>query len=379
MLGVFFTNDKVLFIKKNFESIEKSVKELLHGWSWRGLTMIGRIQVIKSFAIPKILYRATLIACDKDSIQKLNSILFSFVWKGKDKVKRVALINPIEKGGLSMPDLNSMITTQRVVCIKRYLDPYPAGWKMFLDSYLKNVGGKFLFHCNFDYKKLSITVPYFYKECLISWSSLTENNPSTFEEIVNEVLWNNKNVCIENKSVFSKRLTECGFYKVGDLFDTTGEFVLGGESRRLSISPVDVFLLFSIYNSFPLTWRNILNLNRNLISIHTKQLNPTIFHLYINNEEYNLEKVKSKTLYRILVSKIAKNPTSVKRYEEIYNNDCFQLNWKAIFLLPIQITLSTKLREFQYKILNRIMYTNDMLYKFKKVESPFVLLVQNGF
>ena len=32
--------------------------------------------------------------------------------------------------------------------------------------------------------------------------------------------------------------------------------------------------------------------------------------------------------------------------------------------------MDTKLREFQYKILNRILYTNKMLFKFKKVDSP---------
>jgi len=53
-------------------------------------------------------------------IKKINSLLFYFVWKGKDKVKQTAFVNPIEKGGLKMPDLNSMIGTQRLMCIKRY-------------------------------------------------------------------------------------------------------------------------------------------------------------------------------------------------------------------------------------------------------------------
>ena len=48
----------------------------------------------------------------------------------------------------------------------------------------------------------------------------------------------------------------------------------------------------------------------------------------------------------------------------------YQFNWKEIFLTPIEITSNTKLREFQFKILNRILYTNNMLYKFKKVQSP---------
>ena len=45
--------------------------------------------------------------------------------------------------------------------------------------------------------------------------------------------------------------------------------------------------------------------------------------------------------------------------------------------MHFRATLSTKLREFQYKILNRILYTNDMLFKFKKIESPLCYLCEN--
>ena len=51
ILGVHFTFNHALVYKLNFESIEKSL-----GWSWRGLTLLGKILVIKSFAIPKILF-----------------------------------------------------------------------------------------------------------------------------------------------------------------------------------------------------------------------------------------------------------------------------------------------------------------------------------
>ena len=105
ILGVRFTYNQNLFYKMNFETIEKSLRESLKGWSWRGLTLLGRIQVIKSFAIPKLLYRASLISTKKDFIKIINNLLYSFVWKGKDKVKRNALINSFEKGGLKMPDM----------------------------------------------------------------------------------------------------------------------------------------------------------------------------------------------------------------------------------------------------------------------------------
>ena len=48
--------------------------------------------------------------------------------------------------------------------------------------------------------------------------------------------------------------------------------------------------------------------------------------------------------------------------------------WKEekvlVDLLSFKTTLDTKLREFQYKILIRILYTNNMPFKFKKVNYP---------
>ena len=144
ILGVYFTLNHSLFYKLNFESIEKSLRGLLKCWSWRGLTLLGKIQVIKSFAIPKILYSVALISNKKEFIKKINTLLYSFVWKGKDEVKRTAFINPIDKGGVKMPNIESMISAQRIICIKRYLSTDPAGWKIFLNFYLKKVGGIFV-------------------------------------------------------------------------------------------------------------------------------------------------------------------------------------------------------------------------------------------
>ena len=59
----------------NFETIEKSLRESLKGWNWRGLTLLGKMQVNKSFAIPKILYRASLFSANKDFMKKINNLL----------------------------------------------------------------------------------------------------------------------------------------------------------------------------------------------------------------------------------------------------------------------------------------------------------------
>ena len=221
----------------------------------------------------KILYRASLISTKKDFIKIINNLLYSFVWKGMDKVKRNALINSFEKGGLKMPDIESMVKAQRVLCIKKFLETYAAGWKVFLGFYLEKVGGKFLFHCNFDFKKFPIALPDFYKECISTWSSLSEDNPSSLSEIVNQVLWNNRFICIDSRSVYSEKLLDSGLIKIGNLYDENGEFKLDKEPWRSSLSPVDHFLIFRLLNAFPQEWRKELKLNRASIYRNTQHQN----------------------------------------------------------------------------------------------------------
>ena len=48
----------------------------------------------------------------------------------------------------------------------------------------------------------------------------------------------------------------------------------------------------------------------------------------------------------------------------------FKPDWKSIYLLPRRVTLDTNLRMFQYKLLNNVLYLNNMLFRFKKVDSP---------
>ena len=61
----------------------------------------------------------------------------------------------------------------------------------------------------------------------------------------------------------------------------------------------------------------------------------------------------------------------MKKYDKVFNTDTVHLDWEKIYLLPSKGTLHTRLREFQYKILNRILYTNEMLFKMKKFDSPW--------
>ena len=58
------------------------------------------------------------------------------------------MISDYSDGGLKMPHLESTIKTQRIMCLKKFIENYHSPWKLILSNHLKNYGDKFLLHCN---------------------------------------------------------------------------------------------------------------------------------------------------------------------------------------------------------------------------------------
>ena len=105
ILGVYFGYDGKQGNDLNYRQTLKSIKKLMHMWKWRNLSILGKIQIVKTFSIPKLMFRASVISIPNELVKEVNSILYSFIWNGKDKVKRCVLISDIDKGGLKMLDI----------------------------------------------------------------------------------------------------------------------------------------------------------------------------------------------------------------------------------------------------------------------------------
>ena len=86
-----------------------SVKKLINIWSSRGLSIYGKVTIIKSLLIPKFVYVCSVLPTPKKLRQELDKLLFKFLWKGADKVKRVSVINEYEEGGLRTIDHEFMV------------------------------------------------------------------------------------------------------------------------------------------------------------------------------------------------------------------------------------------------------------------------------
>ena len=138
----------------------------------------------------------------KEIVKDLNQMIFKFLGKGTDKVTRLSTINECENGGLKMIDLEGMIKSLQLAWLKRIFQCNSGAWRSFLRFSLEPFGGLFLFHCNYDIKEILISSK-FYSELFQWWSEFRNVFDSRRE--CQYILWNNKEISVDNKPVFYKK------------------------------------------------------------------------------------------------------------------------------------------------------------------------------
>jgi hypothetical protein len=134
---------------------------------------------------------------------------------------------------------------------------------------------------------------------------------------------------------------------------------------QANLSPIQRFKLMSIADAIPPNWK--LTIKQSQQHYHPQIFNDTIF-VKMDGKDVDILKTTSKLLYKEFKSKKQTPPTAQKKLQHKYPE--LAVEWTKIYSLPFVVTIETKLREFQYKLLNDIIFTNEKLFRFKMIESP---------
>ena len=91
--------------------------------SFRNLTMIGKITIIKSLIISQLMYLLQCLPAPNQSyLRSIEKRLFMYLGNnGPDKMKRSVIIPPKCKGGLDMVHIPSLALAIKISWIKRLL------------------------------------------------------------------------------------------------------------------------------------------------------------------------------------------------------------------------------------------------------------------
>ena len=113
-------------IQSNLTDTIEDIEKLLNRWTFRNLTVYGRILVVKALALSKVTHLVQVIPNPSPtSILNLQRIINKFIWKGNAQKKVVvshAIAElPEKKGGLAVPNLQKFWDSLKLAWLTRLI------------------------------------------------------------------------------------------------------------------------------------------------------------------------------------------------------------------------------------------------------------------
>ena len=89
--------------------------------------------MIKTYALSKIVFPATMLPTNKEIIKHLVSVYHRFLWGKKSRIKRESLTNTFQRGRLNMPDIEKFFCSLRAGCVQ-LMSILKGKWKAGINS-----------------------------------------------------------------------------------------------------------------------------------------------------------------------------------------------------------------------------------------------------
>ena len=178
--------------------------------------MKGKVTILKLSIISQVSYLLSVLFVPDSILQKIDKLIFNFLWNGKTpKVRRDTIIGNINEGGMKMPDIFSIQKTSKISWIKRLSSEGNSKWKMLMLHMLS------LNKCILSHKIPDVLInkckSSFHKQLLECWSVLKNIKPIGDNEILNEYIFYNNNIKAGNTSLTPKMF---GLTDQSNVYDT---------------------------------------------------------------------------------------------------------------------------------------------------------------
>ena len=199
ILGIWFTNDlkecEVLNFSEKFLEIRALYKVCLK----RQITPLGRVAVLKSLILSKIIHLWMLLPNPLDNlVNELQKTVFQFVWNRKqDRISRKIAVRSIAKGGLGIPNIKTYINALKLIWIKK-LKTSEHKWKSIIKStypkvvWFEQLGSSLHFQ---EHK-----VNKFWSHVFMAYKEFSKQiHVENSEELVAEPIFCNQNILVGNR------------------------------------------------------------------------------------------------------------------------------------------------------------------------------------
>ena len=218
VLGVTITHENIL--DKNYLGIVDKAKKILLAWNHRGLSLIGKIQVVNTLISSLFVYKMMVLpTIPKNIIKNMDNLIRHFLWNGKkSKIAYNILQNPKKEGGLNLVNLEKKDQALKATWPQiDLLHTEPSYAELVYVIMKVSALKENIWRCSInpeDAKKFKVNE--FWKDVLVSWSQYNFYNGKRVE---NEIIWYNSHIKIQRKSFFWADVHKKGLLFVHQLFN----------------------------------------------------------------------------------------------------------------------------------------------------------------
>ena len=185
----------------------------------------------------------------------------------------MSIIGERENGGLNMIDFSLMNKALKCIWIKRFRLNENSAWTVIPNEATSHLGGSsFLSKCYCSSKDISIKeLPLFYIRTLQHWFEFKDMQDNTKPGIKNTIIWNNKDMKIDNNTIFFRTWFSRGVSTRENFLDHNLDFITDEELKTHHQIKINFLTYYGVINVFQMNIKNLSNKRtHNKNNLHSK-------------------------------------------------------------------------------------------------------------
>ena len=250
VLGVTISHEDI--VRKNYSGLVDKAKSTLNSWYNRGLSLIGKVQVVNTLVASLFVYKMMVLErIPQVVIKKVDNLIRDFLWNGKKaKIAYKILQNPKNQGGLNLCNLE-----KKDIALKATWPTILASEKDYSGLVYTNMRMRILqediWRCSLlpeHVEKMRAMCP-FWRDVLYCWSTY---NFLHGRRVENQLIWYNSNILIGDKPFFWADIYRRGLKYVYQLFE---EGAYKSEQKVREEFSLEVLRYNSLKQAIPKEWK----------------------------------------------------------------------------------------------------------------------------
>ena len=343
VLGIWISHSVEELFDLNYTPLVSKIKGILSLWINRGLSLIGRVNVVNTLIASLFVYKMMVLPTIPEKIVKqVETEINKFLWSGsKPKIALRTLQRPKKSGGLNLVNLRKKDKALKISWIQLLYDNDAMSNIAF--HFISPVMRQWIFDCNLKkehVKTLQIS-NMFWENVLEAWSEI---NYKDIDATDDPIIWFNSDILISNKPFFWEKAFLKGLFRVSQLYEEGRLISVKTAYQRFDINYLE---LHSLISAIPAHTKKTLSMGkptqiRSMYSdcLDKKHITKYVY-LLLNQVEPPLEKIEKWNICLHI-------DLSIQDYYAMFNN---------VYI----ITNVPKYRSFQYRLLHHALITNIQL------------------